>query len=565
MTRADPMGREEVKAQVIAALSVFGEPFFDSGEPFLQLGGIKMALLSARKTGFILASAAAFLLAGAALAANALNPPIIDWSPPQTWSPHRASRGLTTQGDISFPALFVSITACRQFDSRNTTPLLDNTPRAVTVTGAPCGIPLHAVAAAVNITVFDILGQGGNAVFKVGTTSPPTTAWINYPPGQGQIGNAGVLALNTSGQFFAQVNQGGGSIDFTVDVYGYYLDQAGTENTPEFVGINGNTGTSFGGLLFVDNASTGTSAAVSAVRGQNLAAPNGAAILGESFPTTATSNGVRGSTSSDLSNAAGILGTTGYTFTLGFSTSGAGVRGQGRNGVVGVTSQTTGNVGESGVIGVIVPNGGGLGAFGYLGAAGPNKGVESIGDFLATGLKSFADPHPTDPSKMIDYVSLEGRESGTYFRGTASTIQGEAIITIPEDFRMVTDSEGLTVQLTPVGAPASMYVVSEDLNQIVVHSNRDVKFHYMVNGVRASFKDHQPIASSLGVFTPLSAESTMSTAFSPEQRKRLIANGTYNADGTANLETARKLGWNSLWEHPAQDRPTATPGSNSAN
>jgi hypothetical protein len=70
------------------------------------------------------------------------------------------------------------------------------------------------------------------------------------------------------------------------------------------------------------------------------------------------------------------------------------------------------------------------------------------------------------------------------------------------------------------------------------------------------WKDHQPIANSLGVFTPLSAESPMSTAFSPEQRKRLIANGTYNTDGTVNLETARKLGWTSLWEHKS-DLPAA--------
>jgi len=164
-----------------------------------------------------------------------------------------------------------------------------------------------------------------------------------------------------------------------------------------------------------------------------------------------------------------------------------------------------------------------------------------------TGAKPFMDPHPTDPTKMIEYIALEGNESGTYFRGTARTDQGTAIIDVPEDFRLVTDSEGLSVQLTPVGAPATMYVVSEDLNQIVVHSNRDVKFHYMVNGIRLAFKDHKVIQDSFGTFAPLNPEMTMSSAFAPEQKRRLIANGTFNPDGTINMLTAERVGWARIW------------------
>jgi hypothetical protein len=73
-----------------------------------------------------------------------------------------------------------------------------------------------------NVTVFNIVGQGGNAVFQVGPTSNPTTAWINYPSGQSQIGNAGVMPLTAAGTLFFRVEQGGGTIDFTVDVNGYY-------------------------------------------------------------------------------------------------------------------------------------------------------------------------------------------------------------------------------------------------------------------------------------------------------------------------------------------------------
>ena len=45
----------------------------------------------------------------------------------------------------------------------------------------------------------------------------------------------------------------------------------------------------------------------------------------------------------------------------------------------------------------------------------------STGDYGGNGAKYFVEPHPTDPTKMIKYVSLEGPESGTYFRGRASS------------------------------------------------------------------------------------------------------------------------------------------------
>ena len=117
---------------------------------------------------------------------------------------------------------FISVTPCRQYDSRNATALADNTNRAVTLTGAPCGIPTTAVAVSVNLTVFSITGAGGNGVFQVGTANDPTFAWINYPPIETQRGNAGFLPLNGSGQIVVKVNQGGGSVNFTVDVNGYF-------------------------------------------------------------------------------------------------------------------------------------------------------------------------------------------------------------------------------------------------------------------------------------------------------------------------------------------------------
>src|SRR6266496_5852217 len=159
---------------------------------------------------------------------------------------------------------FISVTPCRQYDSRNATALPDNTNRSVTLTGAPCGIPTSAVAVSVNITVFSITGAGGNGVFQVGTATNPTFAWINYPPTESQRGNAGALPLNGSNQIFVKVNQGGGSIQLTVDVNGYYY--SGNKNGTSYLAAGEQfsvAGTVGGGSVIVaeNNSSTNGSRA----------------------------------------------------------------------------------------------------------------------------------------------------------------------------------------------------------------------------------------------------------------------------------------------------------------
>ncbi len=142
------------------------------------------------------------------------------WTPPAVREPGEAR--VESVSTASAPLPFIAISPCRQYDSRNFAALPDNTPRSVTLTLSPCGIPATAMAVSANITVFDITGAGGNGVFWVSTSSPPTTAWINYPPSETQRANAGVVPLNGSGQIVVQVNQGAGSVDFIVDVNGYY-------------------------------------------------------------------------------------------------------------------------------------------------------------------------------------------------------------------------------------------------------------------------------------------------------------------------------------------------------
>jgi hypothetical protein len=185
---------------------------------------------------------------------------------------------------------------------------------------------------------------------------------------------------------------------------------------------------------------------------------------------------------------------------------------------------------------------------GYLGYKnGANSyGVYSVGNTGATGTKSFIEPHPTDATKEIRYVSLEGPEAGTYFRGTARTVNGFATIEVPESFRMVTAEEGLTAVVTATGQLAQIAVISKSLDKIVVQSSHDVAFDYVVNGVRRAFQNWEAVSSNED-FIPEGPNDKRFFAYPVESQRRLVATGIYNADGTVNLDKAREMGWDSLW------------------
>src|SRR5262249_21675769 len=170
--------------------------------------------------------------------------------------------------------------------------------------------------------------------------------------------------------------------------------------------------------------------------------------------------------------------------------------------------------------------------------------------------KQFVDPHPTDPTMTIHYVSLEGPEAGTYFRGTARTVHGQAVIEVPDHFGWVTQEEGMTVQLTPVGELAMMAVISQDLSRIVVRSSKDVTFHYLVQGIRPAHRDFVPVVEG-GEYAPESARDRLKEGWPAWTKRRLVENGTYNADGTVNLETAERVGWTKMWAEREAQRQAA--------
>ncbi len=208
-------------------------------------------------------------------------------------------------------------------------------------------------------------------------------------------------------------------------------------------------------------------------------------------------------------------------------------------GVAGVNAGANSNA--VGVFGESLSSAGGYGVYGKSSAAG--IAVFSEGDLTVGGggTKSFVHPHPHDASKQVRFVCLEGNESGTYFRGTAALVGGAATIAVPEAFRLVTDAEGITVQVTPMG-PAALWILHQGLDTIEVRGNVDVEFNYFVNGVRAGHAGFEPIEPNVA-YRPELHGVPYAAHMDPYFQNLLIENGTLNPDLTPDLGTAVRLGW----------------------
>jgi hypothetical protein len=149
-------------------------------------------------------------------------------------------------------------------------------------------------------------------------------------------------------------------------------------------------------------------------------------------------------------------------------------------------------------------------------------------------------------------VCLEGDESGTYFRGSGRFVQGRATVDVPKSFRLVTEADGLTVQLTSRGR-AQVWVESVDLDRIVVASDADVAFDYFVNGVRRGFAGHEPVQPNR-MFVPQRRDEPYGAALPPAVRQMLVDNGILNPDFTPNEVTAARMGWPLADAPPPDDR-----------
>jgi hypothetical protein len=478
----------------------------------------------------------------------------------------------------TIPSVFSAISPpCRLYDSRISSggpgPIPASGTRTFDFTpaGSPaCGPIPNVLAMSLYITVVGPLGPG--FIYGYPTDNPPATptSIINYNGTPGELrNNATILMVDTGGRF--TIGTGGAGTDIIIDINGFFdafLEDNPLTLTSNTIGAtihgqnsaSGVTGIGVEGSIFVGasagsagvwgaaSASSNPNTVYGGMFTNNSTAAESAAVLANSDGSSGMVYGVFADNDSSTSLSAGVFGRSGNNVfpaaTATYGVAGASYNsGNTRN--VGVGGFAQGGTQAFGVYGV---RDGAILIGGVLGYTG-SSGVHSFNDITAGGTKSFIQPHPTDPGLEIAYVSLEGPEAGTYFRGKGRFENGLARIPVPESFRLVSEEDGLSVQVTPIGEMAAVAVLRIGLEEIVVKGSRNVEFFYTVNGVRKGHGGFEAIRKNEH-FRPASAEDEM-REWPPEVRARLIANGTLTPEGMPNPDTAKRLGWKAEWEAEA--------------
>ena len=116
-----------------------------------------------------------------------------------------------------------TVTPCRLLDTRimGQGPALTTGNRELVVP-PNCGIPVDALAVALNVTAVSATVGGHVTVFPGGTADPGTST-INFSAGQTRANNLVVgLAADFSGKLILRAVVPGGEVHFTVDVVGYF-------------------------------------------------------------------------------------------------------------------------------------------------------------------------------------------------------------------------------------------------------------------------------------------------------------------------------------------------------
>lgn len=336
--------------------------------------------------------------------------------------------------------------------------------------------------------------------------SPAGTGWGVYGSAASEGSGTGVLGWRSS-------TKGTGA-----GVHGY-------SRASSAYGVHGENDASSGGIGIFGEGSTGlygkgktfgVVGSASELQGFGVYASNSASYSPRSEPTAVFARSANGYGARVLGGQRGVYATTsGFGFGVAVYGTGEAIGGEFTGKNYGVLAKATG-------------------AFGY--------GVLSLGRFSATGSKNFIQPHPEDASRNVLFVCLEGNENGTYFRGKGTLKGGVAEIEIPEEWQLVTEDEGITVQLTVVGSPARVWVETETRKRIVVRGTEDCRFNYLVNGVRRGFAEYQAYQKN-EAFRPSVRGVPFGQQYPKALRDLLVKNGTLNADYTPNEATAARLGW----------------------
>jgi hypothetical protein len=491
------------------------------------------------------------VLSAITLSAQAGSTNVPNWTVP----PYRAqssSGGLQTMADISDAAIFVAVTTCRVFDTRDPVGLyggprlIANTTRNFDIDNGPCtGIPAGSAAFSMNFGSILPDGDGFVTIWPAGAAQP-TSSFMNTQVGE-VVANAAIVPASSGGVISIFPNTG---MHMYGDINGYFMDAGGdlNDNVTLIVDASDPGEPSIYGL---NRDTTSTSSFVNGVRGYiNTLQSGPSAVYGFSDGASGNNYGVTGESDSTSTGAAGVRGLSG-AFTVGNvnpltefrEAAMVAIGGNGSNGLnafsQGGTSavrckgtDTSGNEVSSTYM-----------CFNEFGAFSiwADDGVLIGGDLIVSGTKSFVQPHATDASKQIRYISVEAPSADIYFRGTAQVSRGVTRIDVPEYFRLVAAPGTYATIVTPVGGMATVAVMREDEGGIVLQASRDVKVHYVVHATRDGWQDFNPIEANIA-FRPMH-EGSFDRQLHPRHREIMIRNGTLNADGTANLETAGARAW----------------------
>jgi hypothetical protein len=531
------------------------------------------------------------ILAIAAASAGALLAQIPDannipnWPAPATWTPERASGGIHTMTDVGVSHPFQAITPCRIADTRagqgfagqaGPPALTANVTRSFQITGvvagvpAQCEIPSGAEAVSFQFSV-GLPTSAGNFIAWPAGAAIPNISVLNWDGPIGFLGNGTVVPLSAGGALSVRLNAAAGqTAHLILDVNGYYggasfdagqpfvwsTDNSGSFGAARIRQLNTSAGNAHGLTSLTDSTGGGSSGVLGlataatgvtwGVQGETMSTTNGAAgVLGNHDSATGEVYGVLGDNDSSTFCSAGVWGRSGANLFCNILGGNVGVLGTntGIRGVVGITNNASGR-GVQGVradaAGTVVQT---LGILGYTG----NSGVHSFQDVTAGGLKPFVVPYEGDTAKQIVFVAAEADEALTMTRGRGRFQRGLATIQLPRHFQLVTEPEGLSIQVTPIGDMANVAVVSLDLERgIVLKASRSVEFFYTVHGVRRGYADFAPVQENIH-FIPVSPDEKM-LPWPKHTKAVLIQNGVYHENGMPNLETARRMGWDKIWK-----------------
>jgi len=152
----------------------------------------------------------------------ALPPPTATPSPTRTPPPPTSTPALTPTATATS---FYSLTPCRLVDTRLAVgplggPALVAASERTFLLGNQCGIPIGATAIAFNVTVTQATTPGYLSLAP-GGAAPPTSSTINYKARQTRAKN-GIVGLGPAGDLAVYCVQNSGTVDFILDVTGYF-------------------------------------------------------------------------------------------------------------------------------------------------------------------------------------------------------------------------------------------------------------------------------------------------------------------------------------------------------